>query len=72
MVLNTTKAAELLQISKSTLYKWVSKGLVPYYKPNGKILYFKKEELENWLTKNRVPTISEQLIAFANAGGSNE
>ena len=72
MVISSNKAAELLQISKSTLYKWTAKGLIPFYKPTGKNLYFKKEELQNWIERSRVGTIEEELNASGYVGGKGE
>ncbi len=40
-------------ISKAFGYKLTSKKLVPFYKPTGKIIYFKKEEVDNWLLQNK-------------------
>ena len=56
---NTTEACEFLNISKSTIYKMTSSKSVPFYKPNGKNMYFKKVELEEYLTKKRQISNSE-------------
>lgn len=45
--------------SKSDLYKRTSKGEIPHYKPSGKVIYFDKKELDQWLLANRVKPISE-------------
>ncbi len=37
-------------LAKSTLYKLTADNVVPVYKPHGKKLFFKREELENYLT----------------------
>jgi len=42
-----------LEVSHSHLYKMTSSGTVPFYKPNGKKLYFKRGELDAWLLSNR-------------------
>ena len=44
--------------SKSSLYKAVSKGVIAFYKPNGRLL-FKIDELIKWIEKSRIPAISE-------------
>jgi excisionase family DNA binding protein len=46
-------------ISKSHLYKMTSAGAIPHYKPRGKMIYFDRAELENWLLQNRVATAEE-------------
>lgn len=44
---------------KSYLYFLTCKNKIPYYKPNGKNIYFKKSELDEWLQRNRVNSIDE-------------
>ena len=43
--------SKFLNLSKSYLYKLTSGNLIPHYKPQGKMLYFEKAEL-NWLRKS--------------------
>lgn len=52
-VLNFHEACQFLELSQSHMYKLTSAGSIPHYKPNGKKLYFKRSELENWLLRNR-------------------
>ena len=52
-VLNMVEASKYLELSVSHLYKLTSAGTIPYYKPNGKKLYFKRTELDAWLLRNR-------------------
>lgn len=58
-ILSFEEASMFLHLSKSYLYKLTSAGLIPHFKPQGKMLYFEKEELENWLRQNPVKTQSE-------------
>ena len=41
-------------LGKSCLYVLTCKKKIPFYKPNGKNIYFKKSELNDWLQRNRV------------------
>lgn len=43
--------ASLTGLSTSTLYKLTSAGLIPYYKPTGKLL-FKAAEIIEWVKSN--------------------
>ena len=52
-VLNLQETCQFLELSSSHLYKLTSTGAIPFYKPNGKKLYFKRTELESWLLRNR-------------------
>lgn len=58
-VLSFEEASKFLNLSKSYLYKLTSGGLIPHYKPQGKMLYFEKAELEEWLRQNPVRTKQE-------------
>tara|TARA_R110002124_G_scaffold168689_3_gene336285 strand:- start:112 stop:357 length:246 start_codon:yes stop_codon:yes gene_type:complete len=55
--LNSKKAAEFLGISKSTLYKLTSKREINYSKPGGKLIYFQKKDLEDYLQKGSQPNL---------------
>jgi excisionase family DNA binding protein len=44
---------EFLGISKSTIYKMNHTRELPIYKPTGKKLYFKKEDVVEYLKRNR-------------------
>lgn len=48
-VLSFSEAAEYTGYSKSYLYKLTSAGVIPHYKPTGKMVYFKRLELDEWL-----------------------
>lgn len=57
--LTFNEASMLLDLSKSYLYKLTHSRQIPHYKPNGKKIYFKRSDLENWLFRNRVSTADE-------------
>jgi len=57
-IMNMESAAEFLDISKTTLYKHTSQRLIPHSK-TGKRIYFKKTDLVNWVTKNKIKTVDE-------------
>lgn len=59
-VLTLEEAAAYLGISKSTLYKLTHQHEIPFYRPNGKLIYFEKAELVAWMRKNR--SMSEEEI----------
>ena len=52
-VLNFDEVAEYTGLSKSHLYKLTSTGGIPCYKPTGKKIYFKKDEIDDWLLRNK-------------------
>ena len=45
--------------SRSYIYKLVHKSIIPYSKPNGKTLFFQKNEIDEWLLQNKSFSISQ-------------
>lgn len=58
-VMNLEEAALFTGMSKSSLYKLTHRQVIPHYKPNGKLIYFEKTELLNWMRQNRISSGSE-------------
>ncbi|WP_046745342.1 helix-turn-helix domain-containing protein [Kordia zhangzhouensis] len=52
--LNTEEASTFLGISKSTFYKITSACSIPKYKPNGKMMLFKKSDLLQFIENGRI------------------
>ena len=72
-VLTSDEAARYLGISKSYLYKLTMQQKIPHYKPLGKMCYFNRVELEQWLQSNRVATdeeISQQAQQYCAKKGN--
>ena len=66
-VLTSEEAAKYMGISMSHLYRLTMEKNIPYYKPMGKMCYFNRIELEQWLQRNRVNSMEEaeqQAIAY--------
>ena len=58
-VLTLEDAALLTGLSKSHLYRLTCEHRIPFYKPNGKQIYFDRAELEAWMKQNRQSTRQE-------------
>jgi excisionase family DNA binding protein len=58
-VLSFDEACKYCSISKSKMYKHTSSSNIPYYKPEGKLIFFKREELDQWLLRNRQSSLDE-------------
>lgn len=58
-VLNFDEAVKFTGLSKSYLYKLTSRGEIPHYKPNGKVIYFETSQIQKWLLRNPVKTSQE-------------
>lgn len=57
-VLDLSEAALFTGFSTGHLYRLTSGHEIPHYKKARK-LYFKKSELEEWMTEDRVKTVAE-------------
>ena len=51
-VLTFDEASDYTGISRSYLYKLTASGRIPHSKPNGKMLFFEKSKLVEWLLQN--------------------
>lgn len=58
-VLTLEEVAQYTGLKKSYLYKLTSEKKIPHYKPNGKNCFFRRTELEDWLTTNPVATVAD-------------
>lgn len=51
-VLSFKEVQQLLGVSKSYLYKCTSQGKIPCYRPTNGKLFFKKDEVLEWLNND--------------------
>lgn len=58
-VLTAQETASYMGVSMSYLYKLTMRKQIPHYKPLGKMCYFNRVEVEQWLQSNRVSTDQE-------------
>lgn len=58
-LISTAEAAQFLGIKVSYLHKLMMRRTIPYYKPNGKLCFFDKSELESWMKNIRIATQTE-------------
>lgn len=56
--LTVKEASQMLGLSKGTLYNMICRNQIPYYQPRGKV-YFKKEEILQWIERGRVSSNEE-------------
>lgn len=64
-VLTFDEASEYTGIRKSYLYKLTHRADIPFYKPRGKMIYFDRDELEQWLLQGKVKS-SDEINLMAN------
>ena len=59
-IYNTDEACLFLGVKKSYLYELVRKKKIKHFKSaGGKLTYFRRKDLEKWMTAIHVPTSSE-------------
>lgn len=58
-VLTLDEAALLTGLTRTYLYRLTSQKQIPFYKPNGRKVYFNRAELETWMMRNRFETEEE-------------
>ena len=58
-ILTVEEAAKFMGIARSSLYKMTHEQTIPFYKPNGKMIFFEKSDLLAWVRKNRVSSEAE-------------
>lgn len=61
--LTIEEVSELTGYQKSTLYKLTHERKIPFHKPahGGRRIFFKREEINEWMQSNRVETHEEYL-----------
>jgi excisionase family DNA binding protein len=64
-ILTIEDAAALLGLSKSYIYKMTAKGYIPFYRPLGKVMYFERSVLLDWVRAH--PAQSKEKFAVAAA-----
>lgn len=60
-ILNFSEACKYLDVSESHLYKLTSTKQIPHFCPQGKKLYFKRTELDDWLQRNKKENLPLKL-----------
>lgn len=65
-VLTFAEALVYLGLSESHLYKLTSKRKIPHTKPDGKLIYFDRAELDKWRLRNPVRTMESIESSAAN------
>lgn len=68
-ILNVEELADYTGFKKSYVYKLVHENLIPYSKPNGKVLFFDRRKIDDWLLNNNHKSkeeIEREAIEFSN------
>lgn len=60
--LNFNQAADYLGFSHSYLYKLTSRKIIPCHRPTGKMLFFSKQELDEWIVSSEKEKDKSQRV----------
>lgn len=60
-VMTINECAQYTGLSVSYLYKLTHRKLIPFFKPMGKRVYFKRTEIDQWLLRNKQGGIYEAI-----------
>ena len=60
-ILTVDDLIDYTDFSQKQIYKLTSTRAIPHYKPSGRKLFFKKDEIDEWITQGRVKPLSEVI-----------
>lgn len=63
MDLKIKDVAELLNVSESTIRRWISEGKIPTYRIN-QHYYFSRTEIENWVISHKLDKMADGVSPF--------
>ena len=69
-ILNMKEVCQYLDISQSLLYKLTCSGEIPHFKPRGKMIFFEKNELIEWIKKSNL--LSSEITKGSSKTISND
>ena len=58
-ILTVDEVINYTGFSQKQIYKLTSTRAIPHYKPSGRKLFFKRNEIDEWITQGRVSTLDE-------------
>jgi len=67
-ILNVEELSDYTGFKKSYIYKLVHTNSLPFSKPNGKVLFFERKKVDDWLLKNSHKSndeIQQEAIEFS-------
>lgn len=56
--LSLEDTCKYMKVTKTHLYRLMKERLITYSKPTGKIAYFKKSDIEEYMSRNTIPSFA--------------
>lgn len=69
-ILNVEELADYTGFKKSYIYKLVHSNSIAFSKPNGKVLFFERKKIDEWLLKNNTKSsyeIEEEALRYVSS-----
>lgn len=63
-MLTVQEACTYCGITRGTMYNLTSQGRIPYSRPGGKKIYFRRKDLDEWLKQGHVPSVQSLVKAY--------
>lgn len=60
-ILSLREACIYMDVSTSFLYKLTSSRRIPHFKPSGKLIYFRRTDLDSWMTSVKRESLNESI-----------
>lgn len=60
-ILSLKEASIYMDVSTSFLYKLTSARSITHFKPSGKRIYFRRTDLDSWMTRTKCESVIESL-----------
>ena len=58
-ILTVDDLIDYTDFSQKQIYKLTSTRAIPHYKPSRRKLFFKKNEIDEWITRGRIDSLDE-------------
>lgn len=65
--LNVVEASVYTGFTPKYIYQLVHRAEIPFYKPTGRKLFFKIEDLDEWISTSKSKSVNEIYLDFQNA-----
>lgn len=56
-IMNVSELSAYIGMTESYIYKLSSSKKIPHYRPLGKLIYFDRNEIDEWILSNKVTSL---------------
>jgi excisionase family DNA binding protein len=70
-IMNVKELSYYIGMAESYIYKLSSAKIIPHYSPLGKMIYFDRDEINEWILSNKIHDPSEENLPNNTKRGLN-